>query len=159
MQDHASDVLGIAHANLTERLADAMRAVSRAYVSAVVTGLAEQGFSGLTAATLSILGRAPVSGIQTVALARATGRTKQATGKLIDELEAAGYIERTEDPEDRRGRLVRPTARGSAALALGAQIKARLSDRAFDVLGAEAMERLYGDLAALEGVLLGPENA
>ena len=40
-------------------------------------------------------------------LARATGLTSGAVTALIDRLERAGYVERTDDPTDRRRREVR----------------------------------------------------
>ena len=149
-----NDALGLAHAELTERLADAMRAGSRAYVAAVVRALEAGGFGGLTPATLTILTRLEPEGVQTVTLARGTGRTKQATGKLVEELETNGYVERVPDPGDRRGRLVRATAKGAEALALGARVKGELAQRAYADMGTDAMERLYADLEALERVLL-----
>ncbi len=148
------DALGVAHAELTERLADAMRAGSRAYVAAVIRALDEQGFAGLTPATLSVLTRLEPEGVQTVTLARVTARTKQATGKLVEELEAQGYVERAPDPLDRRGRLVRPTTKGAEALRAGARIKGELAERAYADMGTEAMERLYADLEALERALV-----
>ena len=75
-----------------------------------------------------------------------------AAGKLIGELQINGYVTRVADPHDRRGFLVQATERGTAALACGAQVKDQLAGRAVDVLGAEALERLHRDLAALEDV-------
>lgn len=146
------DALGIGQADLTERVAEAMRSVSRAYVETVVATLAQHGFAGLTAATISLLAMVPAEGARAVDLGRSTGRTKQAAGKLIGELQINGYVTRVADPHDRRGFLVQATERGTAALACGAQVKDQLAGRAVDVLGAEALERLHRDLAALEDV-------
>lgn len=149
--DHI-DALGIGAAGLTERVAEAMRNVSRAYLETVVATLARRGFGGLTVASVSLLARLPGTGMRAVDLARATGRTKQAAGKLIGELEANGYVTRAPDPDDRRGFLVRASGRGQDALSLGAQVKDELAGRAVEVIGAEALERLHRDLAALQEV-------
>lgn len=147
-----NDALGLAQADLTERVSDAMRAVSRAYVAALVQALQKKGYDGLTPASISLLARLPDEGIQTVVLAHQTGRSKQATGKIVTELEVNGYVERVPDPTDRRGRLVRPTEQGRAALSNGVNIKESLSEQAVKALGPDALERLYSDLACLEAV-------
>ncbi len=149
------DALGIVSADLTERVADAMRAASRTYIVALLEGLAEEGHLGLTAASVALLALIPQDGAQAVAIARASRRSKQATGKLLAELEVLGFVERIEDPTDMRARLVRLTKRGRAAIAAGVAIKARLSKRATAILGEEAMARLHTDLSKLEKALSG----
>jgi DNA-binding MarR family transcriptional regulator len=144
------DALGIVEADLTERLADAMRRASRTYISTLIEALAAKGHDGLTPASLSLLARVPISGAQTAELARETGRTKQATGKIVAELEARGYARRGADPSDGRAQLVHRTDRGVAALADGAKVKAELSKSAGAALSAEVLERLYADLSRLE---------
>jgi DNA-binding MarR family transcriptional regulator len=61
--------------------------------------------------------------------------SKQAMGELIDEIEASGYIERRNDPADRRARLIVFTAKGQRAW-----------EQAFAIIGE--MER---DYAAMVG--------
>ena len=152
-KDAHEDALGLAHADLTERVADAMQSVSRAYVAALVDALGKEGLTGLTPATVSLLARITAAGSQTVDLARQTRRTKQATGKLVAELEFQEFVERVPDPKDGRAQLVRLTTKGQEALTVGATVKANLAQRAMTILGAETMERLYEDLARLEDVL------
>lgn len=45
-------------------------------------------------------------------LAEAAQLPKQTVGSIIDQLEAAGYVQRSTDPEDARARLVTITPRG-----------------------------------------------
>jgi DNA-binding MarR family transcriptional regulator len=45
-------------------------------------------------------------------LAEAAQLPKQTVGSIIDQLETAGYVQRTTDPEDARARLVTITPRG-----------------------------------------------
>lgn len=152
IEDGASDALGLAQADLTEQVAEAMRGVSRAYVAALVAALENRGFVGLTPASVTLLARLPSQGAQTAVMARETRRTKQATGKVVAELEAKGYVERVQDPSDGRAQLVRPTAAGRAALDAGAGVKSRLAAKAASVLGAGDLQRLHTDLARLENV-------
>lgn len=147
------DALGLAQADLTERVAVAMQSASRAYVAALLQALEAQGFDGLTPASVALLAWLPEEGAQTADLGRRTRRTKQATGRLVAELEARGYAERAADPDDRRASLVRPTARARAALAVGARVKGDLGAKAAAALGPEALARLYHDLERLEAVL------
>lgn len=144
------DALGLAHADLTERVAEAMQSASKAYVLAVIAELRKQGFDGLTPGSVAVLARLPPDGVQTVTLALATRRSKQATGKTVADLEKHGYAERLPDPDDGRAQLVRATAKGVEALSFGAGIKQTLAERTNTVIGSEAMEQLYADLAKLE---------
>ena len=154
-QQSSTDVLGIVEADLTERVANAMRRASRAYVATLVQALAARGHDGLTPASLSLLARVPNTGATTADLARETARTKQATGKIVAELEANGYVRRGRDPSDGRALLVRRTDRGAAAMAEGANVKAELSRSAGAALSPDALERLYADLSRLEVAMSG----
>ncbi len=53
-------------------------------------------------------------GARLTTLARMAGMTKQSMGALVDALEHGGYVERVDDPDDRRASRVRLTARGRA---------------------------------------------
>jgi DNA-binding MarR family transcriptional regulator len=53
-------------------------------------------------------------GARITALARASRITKQSMSALIADLEAAGYVERVDDPDDARASRVRLTAHGRA---------------------------------------------
>jgi DNA-binding MarR family transcriptional regulator len=53
-------------------------------------------------------------GARITALARASRITKQSMSALIADLEAAGYVERVDDPDDARATRVRLTAHGRA---------------------------------------------
>ncbi len=53
-------------------------------------------------------------GARLTTLAHAARITKQSMGALVDHLSHAGYVERVEDPDDRRASRVRLTTRGRA---------------------------------------------
>jgi DNA-binding MarR family transcriptional regulator len=65
-------------------------------------------------------------------LAVRLGVSKQAVGKVLDEMEQRGFVERRLDPADRRARRVRLTPHGRAA----SQTAFRLSDEIEADLGA-----------------------
>jgi DNA-binding MarR family transcriptional regulator len=75
-------------------------------------------------------------------LADRLGISKQAVGKVLDEMEARGFLARHSDPANGRIKRVRLTAHGRAAwqtaLRLGGAIEANLVER----VGAEQVEAL-----------------
>jgi DNA-binding MarR family transcriptional regulator len=54
-------------------------------------------------------------GVRSSDLAAAARITKQSMGATVDQLEAQGYVERVEDPDDARAKRVRLTKRGREA--------------------------------------------
>jgi DNA-binding MarR family transcriptional regulator len=97
-----------------------------------IARLNKAGYTDLRMRHLALLEGLPREGARVTTLASQTGMSKQAMGELIDEIEANGYIERQNDPEDRRARLVVFTAKGQRAY-----------EEAFTVLGE--MERDYAE--------------
>lgn len=93
------------------------------------------------------------AGTRPTEIARRAGISKQAVGQVLDELEAAGLVERIADPEDKRARLVRFTQRGAAGIMHGLGVLERLEKRFADEIGADSMRRLHRILSQLEPVL------
>ena len=100
-----------------------------------VARLNKAGYTDLRMRHLVLLEGLPREGARVTTLATQTGMSKQAMGELIDEIEASGYIERRNDPADRRARLIVFTAKGQRAW-----------EQAFAIIGE--MER---DYAAMVG--------
>ena len=63
------------------------------------------------------------------------GVTSQAVSKMVRELEALGYVDRTPAPEDARVRLVALSSRGRAVIAAGRDQRARVNRELAAVLG------------------------
>src|SRR6266436_5997604 len=82
-------------------------------------------------------------------LAARAGMTRPAMGELIDELEAAGYVERIADPEDRRAKLVKPTAKTLRRQRLARQVNAQIEAEYRKHLGDREYQTLRRALAAL----------
>lgn len=91
--------------------------------------LAEQGHPELQPRHAAVLAYLDEDGIRATDLARLSGRHKQVIGRLVDELEELGYVERRPDPRDRRAKLVVPTERGLEQLRIGDQIVAEIEHR------------------------------
>jgi DNA-binding MarR family transcriptional regulator len=84
--------------------------VHRAVEERVHDALAAAGHTDITLAQSKLLQRINEDGSRVTELADAARVTKQTAGYLVEQLEAAGYVERVPDPRDGRARLVRLTA-------------------------------------------------
>jgi DNA-binding MarR family transcriptional regulator len=110
--------------------------------------LAEDGYDDLQPRHWTVLAYLDEEGIRATELARLSGRHKQIVGRLVDELEGLGYVERRPDPRDRRAKLIFPTGRGLAQIRRGDEIVAEIEARHARLVGG----RTY---AAFRDVLRG----
>ena len=87
-------------------------------------------------------------------LAEALGISKQACNQAADEIEAAGYLARVADPDDRRGKRLVLTARGRALRRDGLAAARRVQRSYAALLGKERLARLLRICARLDGGLV-----
>jgi DNA-binding MarR family transcriptional regulator len=97
--------------------------------------LANAGYGDLHPRHEVVLAYLDEDGIRATELARLSGRHKQIVGRIVDELESLGYVERRPDPEDRRAKLIFPTPRGLEQLRLGDEIVAEIEARHAAAIG------------------------
>ncbi|MFJ9626197.1 MarR family winged helix-turn-helix transcriptional regulator [Streptomyces sp. NPDC101175] len=110
----------------------------------------ECGISHLMFEVLLILGRAGDPGLSMRAIAQEQVLTTGGATRLVDRMEAAGLVERAEDPGDRRGRLVRLTTLGEETTVRASRLHAENVRRYFLApLPAEDRERFAEDLRIL----------
>jgi DNA-binding MarR family transcriptional regulator len=110
----------------------------------------ECGVSHVMFEVLLILGRAGAPGLSMRAIAQEQVLTTGGATRLVDRMEAAGLVERAEDPGDRRGRLVRLTPRGEATTVAASRVHVENIRRYFLApLPAEDRERFAEDLRIL----------
>lgn len=88
-------------------------------------------------------------GTRSTELARRAGVTKQAIMVLVDELEGAGLVRRTPDPDDGRAKVVRLTARGRTCAAESRRAVAAVDARARRTLGGRRHDVLRETLEML----------
>lgn len=93
------------------------------------------------------------AGVRLTELADSLGVTKQAVGPLVDDLEREGIVERTDDPDDRRAKLIRWTKRGERALLHGLGVLAELERELAPAVGKARMAALADTLEALIGAV------
>lgn len=115
----------------------------------VLDHLRASGFDDLTLAQARIAARVGEDGTRLTDLAAAAQVTKQTAGFLVDQLERAGYVERTPDPTDARARLVRIAARGARAQRSARELEAEVEGEWERRLGAARMRALRRSLADL----------
>ena len=81
-----------------------------------VCAMQERGHSWYTEARANILGLLPRKGMRQADLVARSGLTKQAIQQFVDGLAAEGILQRERDPDDARGKIVRYTEKGLAAM-------------------------------------------
>ncbi|WP_433274119.1 MarR family winged helix-turn-helix transcriptional regulator [Actinosynnema sp. CS-041913] len=118
----------------------------------VFAALAEAGFDDVTPAQARIFQRVGPDGSRLTELAEAAQVTKQTAGFLVDQLERAGYVERTPDPTDARARLVRVAERGQAAVPVAGSVIAEVEAEWTAHLGRRRMAALRDALARLREI-------
>ncbi|GAA1541178.1 MarR family winged helix-turn-helix transcriptional regulator [Actinomadura kijaniata] len=98
--------------------------------------MADQGHPDLRPQHGAVMAYLDAEGSRATDLARRSGQHKQVVGKLLDELEALGYVERRPDPADRRAKLVVPTERGLDMMTRSDAVLAAIEERHARAVGA-----------------------
>ena len=108
------------------------------------------GITHLMYEVLLILARAGEPGLSMRAISREQVLTTGGVTRLIDRMEDAGLVVRTENPEDRRGRLVRLTSAGEAKAVEATQVHLENIQRYFIApLPVDHRQRFADDLRIL----------
>lgn len=124
----------------------------RALEDRVFAALAAAGYDDFTPAQARIFQRIGPDGNRLTELAQAAQVTKQTAGFLVDQLERAGYVERTADPTDARARLVRIADRGAEAVPVGAAVIAEIEAEWAAHIGRQRMTQLRQTLNRLREI-------
>jgi DNA-binding MarR family transcriptional regulator len=101
-------------------------------------------------------------GLRLTNLAGLANMTKQSVGEIVDNLVELGYVERIPDPDDKRAKLIRLTAKGEQAQGVGLEIFTRIEARWAERFGAERMDGmrvLLEDIANVKAPQAVPELA
>ena len=126
----------------------ANRALEQRAFEAVVAA----GITDITLAQARVAARIAPGGTRVSDLALQARVTKQSAAFLVEQLEAAGYVERVPDPTDRRARLVRLTPRAQrVAQAADAEVERVLAEWA-DHVGEERLRQVYETLRDLRQI-------
>jgi DNA-binding MarR family transcriptional regulator len=110
------------------------------------------GITDITPAQARIAARIGPHGTRVSDLAEQARVTKQSAGFLVEQLEAAGYVERVPDPADGRARLVRLTPRADpVVMAANAEVKRVLAEWAEHV-GVGRLRQVHETLVDLQEI-------
>ena len=123
----------------------------RAVEQRVLSALRAAGFEA-TLAQGRLFARIGPEGNRLTQLAESAQVTKQTAGFLVDQLEAAGYVERVPDPTDARARLVRIAPHGREAQELAREVEARITKEWTDYLGEQDMKDLRRIMQRLQQI-------
>jgi DNA-binding MarR family transcriptional regulator len=123
----------------------------RAVEQRVLSALRAAGFEA-TLAQGRLFARIGPKGNRLTQLAESAQVTKQTAGFLVDQLEAAGYVERVPDPTDARARLVRIAPHGREAQELAREVEAQITKEWTDYLGEQDMKDLRRIMERLQQI-------
>jgi DNA-binding MarR family transcriptional regulator len=125
----------------------------------MLDALHERGFTDLIPAHLVILRYPGPDGRRPVEIAAQSGMSKQALNYLLGQLEALGYLGRSEDPHDRRSRRVHLTPRGRSAIATIRTAVTEVEQEWARHLGTDDLEQLRALLTRLAAVVADPGSS
>lgn len=108
--------------------------------------LADRGWPGMRPPYGFTLVAARQQPLTAGALAGLLGMTKQAASKLVDSMEAEGYVRRRPDAGDARAKVVELTKRGHRLLADVEEIYAELEAEWAETVGRKRVEVMRRDL-------------
>lgn len=132
--------LGILLALAYQRFVDELRS------SLAADGYDDQGRSD--GYVLRVVDAGPVT---VSALAELLGISKQGAGQIVDDMVRRGYLERYDDPDDGRARLLRLAPHGRDALAAARRFHRSYERRLRRTHGTEAVDTLRSMLEAMTG--------
>jgi DNA-binding MarR family transcriptional regulator len=138
-------------ANRSPLLGGLLRLASQAMTERFNVWIKSSGFTDIQPAHSAVIQPLweAADGARITALARVSRITKQSMSALIADLEAAGYVERVDDPDDARATRVRLTshgrAYGRAVRAFARSIEAEWAQR----IGTQRVEELRDTLQLL----------
>jgi DNA-binding MarR family transcriptional regulator len=111
--------------------------------------LEDAGHGQLTRLHGAVIAHLDEDGTRATELARRSGRHKQIIGRIVDELEALGYVERQPEPGDRRAKLVVPTKRGREVMRLSDEVILDIERRHAAALGTATYDDFKQTLRAV----------
>ena len=125
---------------------------NRALEQRVFDALVAAGVTDITLTQARVAARIAPLGSRVSELAQQARVTKQSAAFLVEQLEAAGYVERAPDPTDGRARLVRLTTRAlRLAQVADAEVERVLAEWA-DHVGEERLRQMNETLSDLREI-------
>jgi DNA-binding MarR family transcriptional regulator len=146
------------HAEAPQDLVRELLGVALAVRKRVRHALIERGHD-LQPSHTAVIPNLPPDGLRLTVLAERLRVSVQRAGQLVQELEEAGYVEREDDPDDRRAKRVRYSARGRRLMQDVAEVDDELWRDLRARFGATAVERLAETIGMIHREWVGPDAA
>lgn len=137
-------------------LADLLNAAGQALIRKLTRRMGERGYPdarpahGVVFANLDM-----ASGSRITDIASRAGVTKQAIAEVVADLEAKGYVTKTDDPTDRRARIVRLTPRGRRMVQVAVSVIEGIEDELTERIGARRVQDLLSGLREVTSLTAG----
>jgi DNA-binding MarR family transcriptional regulator len=140
---------------VTFLILDAARLIRQRFERELET--AGLGITAGEARTLLWAGRHP--GLRQAALAEKLGVEPMTLVGFLDRLEAAGFVTRTQDPTDRRAKLIEPTAAAKPLVSRIETLARTVRERAMGALGERQSEAVRAGLERMRDALAAANEA
>jgi DNA-binding MarR family transcriptional regulator len=125
------------------------------YDAEVVRRLSTTDYCDIRPAHGCVFGNVDPHGTRLTDLADRAHMTKQSVGEVVTDLQQRGYVERVPDPSDGRAKIIRLTARGHEAQALGWKLINDIEREWAERFGVERIAALREALEAVTAERLG----
>lgn len=132
-----------------------LRLVYQHHTRAIDAALREAGFGDIRPAAANVFPFMTAGGITVSRLAELARVRKQSMAQAVDQLEAAGYVERRPNPRDQRSRLLFLTERGASVPPVTHAAAQRVEEQWAELIGPAEFDALR---ASLRHLLTGLRN-
>ena len=126
-----------------------LRVIYQHHSQAIESALRAAGFNDIAPSAGNVFPFMRPDGIAISALAELAGVRKQTMAQAVEQLERGGYIERRENPDDRRSRLIFLTERGRRVTPVTHAASAAVEHRWAELIGTDELENLRQQLRTL----------
>jgi DNA-binding MarR family transcriptional regulator len=126
-----------------------LRLAYQHYAQDIDTALREAGFGDIRPGAANVFPFVPPDGITVSRLAELARVRKQSMAQAVDQLERTGYVQRRENPDDQRSRLVFLTERGASVPPVTHAAAERVEKRWATACGPAEFEAMRGTLLRL----------
>jgi DNA-binding MarR family transcriptional regulator len=118
--------------------------------AAIYHAVAQTGAAGMRPAHGNAMEMLAIqAGLRLTDIAARAGMAPQSMGELVDDLVSLGYLERREDPADRRAKRIYLTGQGRATAEASKVAMRQVEEKIAEILGAPQYEQMRRNLAVI----------